>query len=360
MSSKKLLKAFYFSSEERKDYIETRLDNLAKISNHSTSYIIEDLILKGLLPENEDAKFLLMHKLVGANGVRSTLESIFSNNISDELGYAKYNNLRPVIDFAIDNICINLFNDEENYSTKYFFSQFKEIVNRINIFSEYCIDYDEKNRYERCARQACILLEELKDDDKIIYIPGYLEIVRDCWELLYDWSITYKFLAELVRINKTGWNEDIVVKEELHKIISEISKEWLKKTNNKIDFSKSDRTVPALVKIRYTKNNEFPNGTNVYVNDVPMGIVYSVFSKKEDLIWDVIENKQAVKFALKKKEIFQGILESLKEYKNANGYEKIIIASYNEGIASFFTEESLEKCGFKKSDEYGPSLYLLR
>ena len=54
--NKKNQKMFYFSSEYVKKFVETRIEDLAIETQRSSSYIIEKLILDGLLPHHEEAR----------------------------------------------------------------------------------------------------------------------------------------------------------------------------------------------------------------------------------------------------------------------------------------------------------------
>ena len=359
MSSRKLQKIFYFSTDEKKEYIESRLNNLSRISNHSTSYLIENMLLAGLLPRNEEAKNLLLYKMQGDHAVRDTLEAIFSSNAAGYLYYAKYNNMEKVLDFTIKYCAINIFDNEDMLCSNYLLVQFREIVERINSFTEASVDLEMKQSYKTFAIEAKYMLAELQEDKKCVDIFKHFCMVRDCWDMLSNWSTTYRYLAELVRLNNAGWDESIYAREELHRIISEISNDWNGVYRDEITYVDDETVLPKLLRFNIIDSNHFNNGKDVMVNDVPMGVIYSISAAKDELIWDVIENKQAVKFSLKKKEIFLGILENMRIYKDTHGYKRLIITSYNDGIASFFSEKTLFNCGFKKVIESASGLYYL-
>lgn len=53
MAIKKIQKMFYYSSEYAKKFIETRIEDLANKTQRSSSFIIENILMDGLLPNNE-------------------------------------------------------------------------------------------------------------------------------------------------------------------------------------------------------------------------------------------------------------------------------------------------------------------
>ena len=63
-----------------------------------------------------------------------------------------------------------------------------------------------------------------EEDPSNIVIRQHFELVRDCWDMLDDWSITYRYLMDLVTMGE--FQESTIARNDLYDIISEISKEW--------------------------------------------------------------------------------------------------------------------------------------
>ena len=100
MAIKKIQKAFYLSSEYVKDFIESRIEDIAVKTQRSSSFIIENLLLDGLLPDNEEAKSIIRNHLYPdgeRGGVQKTLEAIFAHNAAGLNWNSKYDNFKPLV-----------------------------------------------------------------------------------------------------------------------------------------------------------------------------------------------------------------------------------------------------------------------
>lgn len=233
MAARNLQKMFYFSSDRRKNFIEEVLQRKAEQENCSISALIESAILDSVLPENKQARYILEYRLVGEHAVRDALEALFSWNSGGLNWRSVYINFKPFVEFAIEN-CKNTgpLLKKDGHMT-HFFSQFESIVHRIEALSTYCIEPNEKIHYVSQAKLARTMYEQGLENARNINYKDLLVLVNDCWDMLYDWTFTYRFLADISELNVNGWNESSSAKNELYHLIVEQSKDW--KEENRAD-----------------------------------------------------------------------------------------------------------------------------
>lgn len=102
--SKNFRRCFIISSEYTKKFIETRIEDLANKTQRSSSFIIENILMDGLLPQNEEAKNIIRHYLYpddGNGSVQKTLDAIFSNNAAGLNWASKHSNFKPLVEYCI-------------------------------------------------------------------------------------------------------------------------------------------------------------------------------------------------------------------------------------------------------------------
>lgn len=227
MANKKIQKAFYLSSEFVKQFIESRIGDLAIQKDRSSSYIIEELLLNGLLPKNEEAKHLIQNYLYsekGADGVKRTLSTAFQINSAGVNWNSRHSNFKPIVDYCLkfgaSSATCNNTKDQLNH----FYSNLKMVVERIENCTQSCIEPYDRDMYESKTEWAKDLLKKAEENPKSIVIREHFELVRDCWDMLSAWSMTYRYLADLAKMGK--FQEDAVARNELYEVIDKVSKEW--------------------------------------------------------------------------------------------------------------------------------------
>lgn len=227
MAMKKIQKAFYLSSEYVKNFIESRIEDISIKTQRSSSYIIENLLLDGLLPENEEAKSIVRNHLYPDSergGVQKTLEAIFAYNAAGANWNSKHDNFKPLVDY-----CLVFGTPSATYNGKgtvlpHFYSQLSDVVDRIENCANSCIEPYDRKRYEAKAEWAKSLYKTSQENPNEIVIRNHFELVRDCWEMLDNWSITYRYLMDLVTMGE--FQESTIARNDLYDIINDISKEW--------------------------------------------------------------------------------------------------------------------------------------
>ena len=227
MAIKKIQKAFYLSSEYVKDFIESRIEDIAVKTQRSSSFIIENLLLDGLLPDNEEAKSIIRYHLYPdgeRGGVQKTLEAIFAHNAAGLNWNSKYDNFKPLVDYCLNFGMVSATYKGKGTVLPHFYSQLRDVVDRIENCTASCIETYDRKRFESIAEWAKTLQKTAEEDPAKIVIREHFELVRDCWDMLGDWSITYRYLMDLVTMGE--FQESTIARNDLYDIISEISKEW--------------------------------------------------------------------------------------------------------------------------------------
>lgn len=227
MAIKKIQKMFYYSSEYAKKFIETRIDDLADKTQRSSSYIIENILMDGLLPKNEEAKVIIRCNLYPDNeqgGVQKTLDAVFSENSAGTNWGSRHNNFKPLVEYCIYyGSSTATIKGNENL-VPYLLSQLKSIVDRIENCRDACIETYDREMYSNLLELAKLMLKDAEEKQKEIVFRNHFQLVYDCWDMLNDWSITYRYLACLSRM--CDFQENTIARNKLYDIISEISEEW--------------------------------------------------------------------------------------------------------------------------------------
>ena len=227
MAIKKIQKMFYYSSEYAKKFIETRIEDLANKTQRSSSFIIENILMDGLLPKNEEAKSIIRYNLYpddDQGGVQKTLDAVFSENSAGINWASRHSNFKPLVEYCIYySSSTATIKDNENL-VPYLLSQLKSIVERIENCRDACIETYDRKMYSSQLELAKLMLKNAEENPKEIVFRNHFQLVYDCWDMLDDWSITYRDLGCLARM--CDFQENTNARNKLYDIISELSLEW--------------------------------------------------------------------------------------------------------------------------------------
>lgn len=182
------------------------------------------------MPENEDVNYILQCFIYSESGnVGDTLKNLFDLNSAGLKWKAKSDKFLPLVEYARwqQNFCskeltITKSNKDELY---HFISQLKSIVEKIEEMSKSCIEDEEALYYARQYKDANELLNYTQNNPAKLVLSNYYDMIINNWEGLKGWTITYRFLADLVALER-NWKTDENSKYELCKIASEVTKEW--------------------------------------------------------------------------------------------------------------------------------------
>ena len=210
--SKKLL--FSFSNGY---LIDKLIEAKAKLENKSKSAVLEEIITRELLPEDKEARYVIENCLYSENGgVGKALESLFANNSAGtgKAWSSKYDNFEELFRFAKTESCLyneTILSGEES-ELPHMKSQFRAVIDELT-------DEDQKE-------YAKAIYEELDNEPQFTRLGNIYQILQNDWEHLKGWSITYRLLADMVRLEKGHWRESVEAKAELLEIIKRTSAEW--------------------------------------------------------------------------------------------------------------------------------------
>lgn len=172
-------------------------------------YKEESILLSTLCDEQKD--------------VRKSLTMLFSFNAAGVNWNSKYKNFKELVAFCIENCDPGayLVNGPEIHHLT---SNLSSIIKKIEKHMLECVDPLVREDYSVNMERAYSLLAKAKADSEHIYSLECFKLVDDCWEILDDWSITYRFLYDVASM--TVFRDSRQIREELYEIVSRISKEW--------------------------------------------------------------------------------------------------------------------------------------
>lgn len=199
------------------DLITKLVGDRAIVENKSSSAIIENLVLGAMLPKDNAVRHIVEYSLYGEDGsVGETLFALFSNNSAGVNWKSVHDNFLPLVSFARTQelFCYSLPSGDEPelYHAR---QQFKSIIEKLKTSEESQCD----------IKRAEHFLKELEETPKQSHLSNFYEIIINNWTILKDWSITYRFLADLVRIEKK-WRNYPETRVELLDIIKSVSADW--------------------------------------------------------------------------------------------------------------------------------------
>lgn len=226
MTPKKLQKAFNISNEQTKNYIDRRIEDIATANYSSTSFILENAVLSSLLPKNEEARKIIFHHLypVNGEGVKETLDAIFDYNSAGLDWNSKHSNFLPLVEFCLQYVKKSAMLSDTNTIMHHLLNQFSSIVDVIERCSQHIIDPFDEAMYKNKSSWARKIYDNAKEKPSDIPIVEIFEIIKDCWVMLDDWSITYRLLSDLAAVSE--FEESVESRNALVDTISEVSKSW--------------------------------------------------------------------------------------------------------------------------------------
>lgn len=223
----KVQKGVIFSTEETKNLIERRANDLAIERNHSISFVIETTLLEGLFPKNKDARSIVINGLYPENGdgsVRQTLDDFFAWNNAGIDWNSKHDNLRPLVEFIFFNFDGDPLLPKENGAMHSFLYSYSSVIKRAEKELDLVENIIDKSQYFSSLDYAKTLYEQAKDNTIQIGIKFFVEVFLDLWSLIKGWSMTYRALSALASMST--FHENSETRNALVDLVNQISKEW--------------------------------------------------------------------------------------------------------------------------------------
>lgn len=227
MSLNNLKKMIVFSSDKAKQIIENLIADEAIIENRSASALIEKHLMDDLLPKNNNARLWLELLYTEEWGIGDVLKAAFSTNAAGTRGAwsSKWDNLLPLVEYALrQEILCNTVPTGKERELHHFRSQLDSICNKLEGLAA---DEDNKNSYfySNEAKFARELLKEANEEPEFMRYCNFYSLVIDNWNVLKDWSITFRMLNDLAAMEQ-GWRTTPESRYELTQIIKELSIDW--------------------------------------------------------------------------------------------------------------------------------------
>ena len=232
MAEKKIQKTFYYSSKTAKSIIEGLLDDEAEVTNRSSSYLIEQHILRDFLPENETVSIWIQRlyakdeKEKPVSNIQDTMVSIFSYMAAGVDGKSKNEGGKPLVEYAYKNKCMyqNQTDDYDKTELPYYRSQLGYVIERIEMFQKAIVDEtieeaERKTKLEFDIRE----LKRIHDEDEITddSLSFVYMMLIDNWDMLFNWTYTYRLLTGLARIQT--WEDSAETRMNLVKVLNEFA-----------------------------------------------------------------------------------------------------------------------------------------
>lgn len=193
----------------------------AEVENRSESAIIEQIILDSLLPQNKEAKVILENYLYNENGeIGRTLAAFFGNNAAGTNWGAVHDNFLQLVQYAyseeaFSNHILNGKEEELHHAC----SQIQSIIERLDKLGE------ENVEFKREAAWGRELLCELKEEPQCSRLSNFYALLIHNWDELKDWTITYRLLHDLVKLEK-DWRNTPDARVRLLEVVKVISNDW--------------------------------------------------------------------------------------------------------------------------------------
>lgn len=224
-----LKKLFVYSSKKRKELIDALVSEKAEVESKSISAVIEQAILDGLLPANEDMRYYITECLYAKrkeNAVSLTLDGVFAYNAAGINYKTKYDNLLPVVEFGCMELmyCDTVPTGEEK-AYPHFLSQLKSVQAQLEYKAEEATDREEKAYLSTQAVYAKKLLEEATEEPEFVRFGNFFQLVVDNWTVLKTHQYTFQMLSDIAEMEQ-GWRDDAETKLRLLKILDDVSKGW--------------------------------------------------------------------------------------------------------------------------------------
>lgn len=214
-------------SFERPELIKKLVGDIAIKENRSLSAIIEKIILTSLMPENSDAKWIAEQYLYSEDGgIGRALSAIFSNNSAGVNWEAVHDNMLPLVQFASTQevfCAVPLTGKEKELNHAY--TQIQSVIDRLARLSDEAEDAEKKFNYEKEKEWGMELLQELKEEPECSNLFNFYQLVLNNWKDFKNWTITYRMLDDLVKLEK-GWRDDPEARMELLHLLKNVSAEW--------------------------------------------------------------------------------------------------------------------------------------
>lgn len=224
MSLNSLKKMMIFSSEKNKKIIENMVSDESKVQNQSSSGVIELYLLNNLLPKNKDASNWVRFLYDESWDINDVLEAVFSYLAVGVNWEARYDNGFEIVEYAskLEQKNKNRFNKKSG-EMNYFLSQFDSVVQKMQLVAEKAGNNKVEAKNE--AEDLATLYDTLRNNSQEVSFEEIYFYILYNWEVLKNWTITYRLLMSLVRMQKK-WDNTEEERYVLVQKLKHVSNKW--------------------------------------------------------------------------------------------------------------------------------------
>lgn len=227
MSLNNLKKTIIFSSIEKRELIETLIEDQSNCDGKKTSSIIENNLLDGLISKNPQVRFWILSLYQGSSS-GEVLSSIFDFN-SAGVNWKSYGlSLFPFIEFAIhEQIYIKKY-EVDKEPIPHLLNCLDSVKRILEKMKENSLDVESKIKYREALKIIDFFTIQLNDENEKIHFRIYYEFFKKYWDDLKDSTHTFRALCDLAIMQK-GWRNVSESRYALTKCLLDLADNWPRK-----------------------------------------------------------------------------------------------------------------------------------
>lgn len=223
-----LKKTFVYTSERDKAFVEGVLNIHARTEKKSPSAVLEDLIARAVLPQNEQANRIcrqLYTSELNNVGALTFIFDIYAAGINNF--EARYDNGIELVNFFHSMLVSAVYPTDDIYkgNREYFLSNFNMILHKIE--ADLTTDHEDSlNVAQSPVKYAKFLLDEAKNEPQHFKPINFTQLIKNHWNVLGNYTYTYRALVGLCKLLEDQISDYAEDRVNLVKVISEVSQNW--------------------------------------------------------------------------------------------------------------------------------------
>lgn len=208
-------KKFNYSSEANSLIIETAISDFAKVTESTSSAVIEDTLIEKFIPLNDRARYYVCGVLLGKKnifgstkwekyGIREALSEIFESESAGTQWKSVHNGVgKEIVEYA----CRLISNHKDTFQESLFNKDYSRVRDCLNSWDSICGVMDIAAREESDFSSKFCLEEEARYAHQIKHAMSYscdyrlfnaLRFLIQNWEILGPWTHTWRFLSAVM------------------------------------------------------------------------------------------------------------------------------------------------------------------
>ena len=327
--------------KKKKNLSENNISDNADEEIFPLTSINKDHLLNALLPNDEFTKELVLTLYSDEkNAVQRTITMAFERANPHMMG----NNLKPLIEYCLNSSYGVSFCNENKDLISSLQKELRCVIEEIESKVNYCIEIKDREMYKENFKNANSLFRRATNCPDKVTFYDYFHMAYECFDMINDSTHTFRYLYAVASV--CNWNDDITQKDKLCDIILGFQKNGKGESIMNIN--------PLNISTIEVTFKESDNFTEVYANEVSIGNLIRVSGNW--LNWAPTHATNIVSFQFRKKETFVSVVEQLRNYKDCQDCEYLVISDY----ASIIDKSWLDEVGFKQLPNAPKDLYFLK